>query len=308
MNNHKKTVLGVVAVVACAAAVSGCSVATPDPSQMALHYSGGPFSNQDFENCISPGTREVDSLNDSHDYYPVGQQSWDFSTEPGAEAPPIKISTKNQTELYVSGSVTFTLNPSCTPYKEYRIDPGTKKAVFVHNWPGGLIQRFHDTIGRHTGAYATDGGQPQPRGWFTDVALYVGGPLTIAMNTAALNFNWEDLYNNPVAKADWQAQVESQLQTLIDQKAGAQHFIIDQVQLGKPELPEQLRTELVNNQAANIRRATANIDKDTAAGFPGGVSGLAAYQLQQAIAKAIAGGQVKVIPVPVGSIVSVPAR
>lgn len=286
-------------------AVTGCSVATPDPSQMALHYNGGPFSNQDFLNCIDPGTREVDWPNDSHDFYPVGQRTWDFSNKPGAEAPPIRISTKNQTELYGSGSVTFTLDTDCRPYQEYRTDP-TGKRTLVHTWPGGLVQRFHDTIGRHTHAAAADGGAAQPQGWNDDVSLYVGGPLTIAMNNAALNFNWEDLYNNNQAKAAWQTQVEAQLQNLVDQKAGARHFIINQIQLGKPDLPDLLRTELENNQAATIRSATANIDKSAASNFPGGIAGYLNYQVQLAVAKAIGDGQVRVIPVPTGSIVSVP--
>jgi hypothetical protein len=289
------------------ATITACSVATPDPSQMALEYTGGPFSSQNFDQCVNPGVRHVDWPNNSIDYYPVGQRTWDFKVGPGAEAPPIKISTKNQTELYVSGSVTFTWDDSCTPFSEYRTDANGKR-ILVHEWPGGLAQRFHDTIGRHTGAAASDGGEPQPEGWNDDVSLYVGGPLTIAMNNASLNFNWEQLYNNNADKAEWQRQVEAQLQNLIDQKTGARHFIINQVQLGKPELPDQLRTELENNQAANIRKTTADIDKSAASTFPGGIAGYTAYQLQLAIAKAVGNGQVKVIPVPTGSIVSVPGQ
>jgi hypothetical protein len=306
--NIRRIALTAAGAVACATLAGACAVATPDPSQKVLDYSGGPFSSQNFVQCVDPGVRSVDWPNNSMDYYPVGQRTWDFSNKPGAEAPPIKITTKNQTELFVSGSITFTLDTDCSPYKEYRIDPNSKKAVFVHDWPGGLLQRWHDTIGRHTGAYATDGGQAQPQGWYDDVALYVGGPLTIAMNSAALNFNWEDLYNQNTAKTDWQAQVESQLQSLVDQKAGARHFIINAVQLGKPELPDQLRTELENNQAATIRANTAAIDARTASTFPGGVLQLAQYQLVTALTKAIAANQIKVFPVPTGSIISVPAK
>jgi hypothetical protein len=295
------------AVVACAALAGACAVANPDPSQTALEYSGGPFSSQNWQACIAPGVRDTTWPNDSIDYYTVGQQSWDFTTKPGAEAPPIATTTKDPTELLVSGSVTFTLDTDCRPYDEYRLDPGGKQ-VLVHHWAGGLLQRFHDTIGRHSGAFATDGGEPQPEGWNQVVGLYVGGPLQLAMNNASSKFSWSDLYNNPIAKDMWQKDVESQLQTLVDAKAGARHFIIHTVQLNKPELPAALLAELVNNQAAGIRRSTADIDRDTAANFPGGVVGLASYQLQQAIAKAISSGQVKVIPVPTGSIVSVPVR
>lgn len=305
--NVRRALLVAAGAVACATMTGACSVADPDPSQIALDYSGGPFSSQSFVQCVNPGVRSVDWPNNTMAYYPVGQHSWDFANKPGAEAPPIATTTKDPTELLVSGSVTFTLDTDCKPYTEYRLDP-LGKQVKIRDWPGGLIQRWHDTVGRHTNAYATDGGQAQPDGWNNDISLYIGGPLQVAMNNASSHFTWGDLYNNPAAKADWQQQVEAQLQTLVDAKTGARHFIIHQVQLNKPELPGALLGELVNNQAAQVRRSTADIDKATAAGFPGGIIGLANYQLQQAIAKAIAAGQVKVIPVPTGSIVSVPAR
>jgi hypothetical protein len=303
----RRALLVAAGTVACAALAGACAVANPDPSQTALEYSGGPLSSQDWRACINPGVRDVTWPNDSIDYYPVGQRTWDFTTKAGGEAPPIATTTKDPTELLVSGSVTFTLDTDCTPYDEYRLDPGGKQ-VLVHHWAGGLLQRFHDTIGRHNAAFASDGGQAQPEGWNEVIGLYVGGPLQLAMNNASSKFTWGDLYNNPVAKDMWQKDVEAQLQTLVDAKAGARHFIIHQVQLNKPELPSALLAELVNNQAAGIRRSTADIDKGAAAGFPGGIAGYTAYQLQLAIAKAIGSGEVKVIPVPTGSIVSVPGQ
>lgn len=306
--NARKALTVLAGTVACATLAGACAVANPDPSQTALDYSGGPFSSQRFVQCVDPGVRHVDWPNNTMDYYPVGQRTWDFANKPGAEAPPIATTTKDPTELLVSGSVTFTLDTDCKPYDEYRTDPANGQRTLVHHWDGGLLQRFHDTIGRHSGAFATDGGQPQPDGWDQVVGLYIGGPLQVAMNNASAKFTWGQLYNDPATKDAWEKDVESQLQNLVDAKAGARQFIIHQVQLNKPELPGALLAELVNNQAANIRRSTADIDKATAAGFPGGIAGLAAYQLQQAIAKAIAGGQVKVIPVPTGSIVSIPAH
>lgn len=305
--NIRSTLLVVAGMVACASLAGACAVANPDPSQMALKYSGGPFDSQAFVECVSPGIRDVTWPNYTLDYYPVGQRSWDFSTKPGAEAEPIRISTRNQTELLASGSVVFTFDTDCSPIDERRPDPAGRP-VLAHHWPGGLPQRFHDTIGRHSGAFATEGGAQQPEGWNQTIGLYIGGPLQIAMNNASLKFGWEQLYNDPAVKDQWQKEVESQLQALVDQKAGARHFIIHQVQLLKPDLPNVLRTELENNQAAQLRAATANTDKATAGSFPGGVVGLAQYRLQLAIAEAIANGKVKVIPVPTGSVVGIPPQ
>lgn len=81
------------------AVLTGCAVADPDTSQAALHYSGGPFSSQAFQDCINPGVREVDGVGDYHFYYPQGQRTFTFSDAPGSDVPPLRVSTRNQTEL-----------------------------------------------------------------------------------------------------------------------------------------------------------------------------------------------------------------
>lgn len=296
MNRTRRT-LGASATLVTLALTVGCSVATPDPSQIALHYSGGPFSSQDFENCVNPGVREVDSINDSHDYYPIGQRTFTFSDVQGADAPPLLVSTNSQIKLIVRGTITFRLNTSCAPYKD------TDGRV----WPGGLIQRFHDTIGRHNQAFATDGGQPQPSGWDDVIRIYVGGPTSKAMNDAGLRFSWQQLYADPAANTAWQQAAIAAIPRLIDQQAGGPHFLIDNVQFLQPSLPDALNHEIENNQAAGLRKATADTDKSAAEQFPGGIQGYLHYQQELAINQAIKDGKVRVIPIPQGSSVIVGA-
>lgn len=280
--------LGAISLVTVA---TGCTVADPDTSQVVIHYTGGPISSQNFEYCTAPGVRNTGGIGDYDYYYPNGQRTYTFSDAPGADAPPIRVSTANQTELIVRGTVAFTLNTDCTTFT----DPSGKE------WKGGKLQRFHDTIGRHKGAYASSGGDAQPQGWKDVLAQYVGGPAEKAMDNAGLGFPWQQLYSDATEKAKWEQKVLEELPKLILAQAGSDHFIINNIQLQKPDVPDALRAELEGAQAAGLRKSTADIDKSAAENFPGGVQGYLAYQQQLAINKAISEGKANINVVPQGS-------
>lgn len=293
----KNRLIGALAAIGCVT-LAACSVADPDTSQIVLHYSGGAFSSQQFEYCTNPGIREVGGAGDYDFYYPAGQRTFTFSDRPGADAPPIRVSTRNQTELIVRGSITYTVNPDCRAYKD----------ASGRNWPGGKLQRLHDTIGRQHKAYATEGGDPAPEGWRNVTALYIGGPSERAMDNAGLGFPWQDLYSNPDAKNAWTRAVEDRLPQLIKEQAGDDLFIINNIQLDKPDVPDALRLELESNQAAALRKQTADTDLSAATGFPGGLTGYQQYKQQEAVTKAIAEGRVNPLIVPNGAPVIVSPR
>jgi len=306
--NTRRAVLTLAALVGCATLAGGCAVADPDTSQAVLRYSGGWFSSQAFDKCIGPGVRDVTSPGMQHFYYPQGQRTFTFSDAPGADAPPLLVSTKSTptsagVKLTVRGTVTFRLNTDCTDYKEYRtVKTATgDKQVFDRDWPGGLFQRFHDNIGRHNNAFATSGGDPQPAGWDEVVRRYVGDPISKAANDAGLRYTWQELYGDPVANAAWQQAVAADLPNRVIQQSGADHFIIDNVQLLQPTLPDVMNGEIENNQAAGLRKATADTDRSAAEQFPGGIQGYLDYQQKLAVNEAIKDGKVRIIPIPQGS-------
>jgi len=274
-----------------ALAVTGCSVADPDTSQVVLHYTGGAFSSQQFEYCTQPGIREIGGAGDFDFYYPAGQRTYVFSERPGADAPPIRVSTKNQTELIVRGAITFTLNPDCRAFTD----------ATGREWKGGKLQKFHDTIGRQNTAYAGSGGEAMPGGWKNVLNIYVGAPAERAMDNAGIGFNWQDLYSNVDSKNAWTKAVEDKLPQLIKDQAGDDLFLINNIQLDKPDVPDSLRAELENNQAAGLRQQTAQTDQQAAQSFPGGLAAYQDYQQKQAINKAIAEGRVNPLIVPQGS-------
>ncbi len=289
-----------------AAAVAGCSIANTTPDQVALHYSAGPLDSKEFVECIPSATKLTNDVNDDHFYYPQGQRTFTFDTTPGADGPPINVSTKgNRAELVVRGTITFHLNTDCTEYKDSQ----------GKTWKGGILQRFHDMIGRQKDAYGDDGGEAQHDGWKGVLQTYLGSPAEKAMDNAGLNYPWEDLYGTAEAKGAWEKSVLEELPKLILAQAGDQHFIIDNIQIQKPDVPPGLRAELDNNQAAILKKNTADTDKSIAENFPGGLPGYMEYQRGLAVtarelatAQAIKDGKVKVIPVPQGSSVIVPGE
>jgi hypothetical protein len=288
--------------VAAVTLMAGCSVADPNPSEVALEYNGGPFSNQQFLDCVTPGTRDVTGPNDQFYYYPHGTRTYNFAGAPGQPAPgadegAILVNTKNNVQMVVTGSITFTLNESCTPFTDKN----------GHTWPGGMLQKFHDTIGRSHNMYAKEsnadfGGN---NGWGQGLNLYLGGPASKALNNSGLAYNWQDLYSNLQARNQFVAAAEADIKTLITQQAGDDFFLIQNVQVDQPQPPQSTIDQMTALQDQLIQNQQADQAQRLASSFPGGINGYLDYQQKQAVNKAIADGRVQVLPIPFGSSVIV---
>lgn len=292
--------LSVLAVIA-ALLVGGCAVAAPDPAQMSLTYKAGPLTAENFDSCQTPGSRVVQGVNDNVFYYPVGQRTYRFADgEEGADAPSLRVTTSNNVELLVKGTITFTLNTDCAPFTDRD----------GREWKGGIIQKFHDTIGRHKAAYGTEGengGEPGV-GWDNSLDLYIGSPLERSSDLNGKRYQWQALYNNPALNTEWQNSVVGELPRLIEEQAGGAFFQINNIQMEAPQPPPEIVNQLRDAEAAALRAQTAAIDTATSAAFPGGINGWLAYEQQKAINKAIVDGKVQILPVPQGAPVIVQPR
>lgn len=278
--------------------VAGCSVADPNPSEVALKYNGGPFSNQQFLGCVTPGTRDINGPNDNYFYYPHGTRTYNFLGAPGqpangAEEGAISVNTKNNVQMLVTGSITFTLNESCAPFKDSN----------GHYWPGGMLQKFHDTIGRSHAMFAGDsnadfGGNTT---WTQGLNLFLGKPASKALNNAGLAYTWQQLYSDLTARNAFVAQAEADIKTLIRQQAGDDFFLIQNVQVDQPQPPDSTIDEMNKLQNQQIQNQQAAQAQQLAASFPGGINGYLEYQQKKAVNDAISSGKVQILPVPMGS-------
>jgi hypothetical protein len=274
------------------AAVAACSIVNTTASQVALQYGGGPFDSVKFVQCTGPSTHGARDVNDTEYYAPLGQRDWSFGTGKGEDSPALTSATKDGQQISVTGTVKFTLNTSCVPWKDST----------GRTWPGGRLQAFWELIGKKYDALPTDADADLPGGWDEMLKNYLGAAVDRASDTEALNFGWQDLYTSAQATTSWSTQVQQDIPRILNQLTLGTNLIdIDVVLLQKPGIQPQLQAGLSAKQAAVLRQQAAAVDEQAAKNFPGGVAGYQAYQEQQAVNQAITDGKVKIIPIPQGS-------
>ena len=272
-------------------AVAGCSVADTAANQVGLHYKNGPFSNRVYMGCVQPSRLEYHKVNDDYFYYPATTAQRTLTFGPGGDFQALTITSKEGQIMSVPANITFHLNASCKAYTD----------AAGKTWPGGILQKFHETIGMQYAAYATEGGDEPGKGWDQVLDKFLRAPAERGVSNAALGFGWSQLFTDPVTKGNWENASKIEIPKIVKEQTGEDYFIIDSIVLQKPDPNDTLKAELANNQAAQLRANTAETDKSTAANFPGGITGYTAYQMQLAVARAIADGKVQAVPVPAGS-------
>jgi hypothetical protein len=283
-----------------AVALAGCSTyAQPDTALKGVSYTGGEWDSKEFLRCVEPGANEaVDNGGETY-YYPITSRTWDFSTRQGADAPPILVSTSNNQELIVSGTITFTLITDCAPYT----DKDGK------SWPGGKLQKFHDTIGRAKGAFFGEESTVVPQGWKDTLAVYLGGPAERVMDATGGGVTWQKLYSDtPTVTAFTQAVKDGIPGAISSLTGGEEYFKITDIQIDKPTVGPALKTELENAERAALAQGTASAEKAFAESFPGGLAGYQAYKTQiakenldNAQAECLRSGKCTSVPFPAGS-------
>lgn len=279
-----------------AVALAGCSIVNTTASEVALQYGGGPFDSVKFVQCTGPSTHATRDVNDTEYYAPLGQRDWSFGIGAGEDSPALTSATKDGQQISVTGTVKFTLNTSCVPWKDST----------GRTWPGGRLQAFWELIGKKYNALPTDSDADLPSGWDAMLKNYLGAAVDRASDTEALNFGWQDLYTSATATTQWSQDVQNDIPRILNQLTlGTDLIHIDVVLLQKPGIQPQLQAGLASKQAAILRQQAAAVDEQAAKNFPGGVIGYEQYQQQQAVNAAIEGGKVKVLPVPQGTSVIV---
>lgn len=277
--------------------LAGCtSYATPDTSSIGLAYTGGSWDAKTFQKCVNPGGNEAIDNGGDTAYYPVGTRTWAFGNGPGYDSGPILVSTSNNQELVVSGLITFTLDTDCTPWTDGATPPKL--------WPGGKIQKFHETIGRSKGAFFGSDSTQVPQGWRDVLALFLGGPANRVMDTAGGTVTWQALYSDAAAVNTFTQKVTDDLPAKIkDATGGDEFFHIISVGIDKPTVPDALRAQLEAQQVAILEQDTAGQKRAFQEQWPGGISGYQAFQRQEAETRCLNEGRCPVVvpgafPVP----------
>lgn len=271
--------------------LAGCSSMVTEADEVGTRYEGGVLFAQapDFIECQARSQQNYGGPGDSTYIYPAGQRTFKFSKDPGSDAPPITVSAPSPgggqpITMDVSGTVTFTPNfDNCD-----------------------VLRKFHEEIGRKYQAWTPDG-------WNKLIGVYVKDPVDQAADIEALRSSWVGLTSNADEKGKWEQNVAKAVQGtpetpgLIEKLAGGKYFTINSVFLQRPELPPGVKAAIDDTESERQRAVTADQFAAAAARFPGGPAAYQEFQRQLAINKAIETGQVKIIPVPDGVTVNIPA-
>lgn len=281
MKNSVKATLvaGVGALV-----LTGCSIGNPDSTHKALHYTNGPFSSRNFEYCVDPGTKNTGGAADDDIYYPSAQRTFTFSRAEGADAGPLDVNTAGgQVQLVQEGQIVFSLNTDCTPYK----DKNGK------DWPGGRFQKFHETIGQKTNAFTLDENVDAGEGWKKFLNEYIGAVINKAVDNEGQKDQWTDLYGKAETRGAWEKRVKDSIPALVAAQLGDDLVIVHNVQLQTPQVPDNIKAEMLNQQAAVLRNTTAELDKKNAQQFASFQEYLN-YQQALAVNEAIKNGKANI--------------
>lgn len=252
---------GITAVVA----LSGCSSnVSTDPDQVALHYTKGVTTGQQFEDCVPAGTFRKDGYNDLHYPYPTNQRTYDASDAQGAEGPVITVKSSDGQELKVPAALTFHLITACDDWPGYK---------------GGTFRAFHEKLGLRYKAYWEEETPPEgPKGWLTMLQFVHGKSLDTALDRQAVQYDWRKLTYDPATKVKIESQVGESVQGLIDQIAGGHYFEVDNVRLQSFEpTNDQLKANVAAQQSAIAEAQTAKAKAEAQE---------AAAEAQVAVAKA----------------------
>lgn len=223
---YKRIAAAIVAIVMLFV-MSGCSTVSTEPDEVGLHYSGGPFSDKKFQNCVDASNRERHGVGEGYYIYPKGQRTFSFTGAKGSEVGPIDITTKDSQRLSVPGFVTFTLNTTCED-----------------------LQKFHEKVGKKYGAYK---GGNDGQGWNDFLLDYIDVPLTAAMNEASLSVDWLTLYTDASAQEAFEAEVKKDLPIQVTTALGDDFITINAVQISKPVPGDGLLAGLAAKQEAKLQ-------------------------------------------------------
>ncbi|MFG2076932.1 SPFH domain-containing protein [Nonomuraea maritima] len=203
-----------------AALATGCSITTPEPDQVGIVYDAGPISDTTFQNCIQPGSKDTSGPFDQGYTYPAGQRTFEFANKKTAESGPLTVVSKDNLEMTVTGVATFSLTTDCK-----------------------TLQRFHEQLGLKFRAW-------EDAGWTRLLGIYIGQPLDRAMDAAAKEYGWKDLFSNPQIKQQWEQQVATYAAQFIKEQGGAGFFGGFSVTLQQPQPPQGVRDALAAAQQA----------------------------------------------------------
>lgn len=244
------TILCIAVVIAVIGAIGGTiywfgSKASSETNETCVVYTGGPFDAKKYQEILPPGsTNKTIGWGSTTYCYRNDQRSFIGSADPGADTTPVSVVGKGDGSEDAAGQLAVTLD-----YNLY----------FTLNTNPDVLKQFHEEIGRKTSAWTEEG-------WNEMLRDYFRPQVTRAMQNAAGNYSYIDLYSNPTVRAKYQADVVNLFKKSLTDVLGGDYFCKPgftgtgdcgniTFTVGNPQLPEAIRTSIEGEIQA--RRDTA---------------------------------------------------
>jgi len=183
---------GVAALAVIVVLASTVNVADTAANQIGLHYGGGLVEDKTFKGIVPVGTtNKIIGPGDTVYLYPIDQRSYIIGGA-GADTgqdDEVTVVSKDNVRLGVRVQVYFTLNRT----------PKT-------------VELFHERIGLKTEAYSGSG-------WDRMLAQYFRPQIDRSLAAVAVDYTWQELYNDETKKAEFQNAAAKEFSRLLPQAA-----------------------------------------------------------------------------------------
>jgi hypothetical protein len=176
--------------------VTSCGMADSAINELCLIYSGGTFEEKNYKGLLEPGsTAKSVGVGSSTYCYKTDQRSYIANNNKGAR-------DVAQPEVVSKDDVRLTV-----PYQLY----------FTINQDEDILREFHENLGVKTDAWKEDG-------WKQLLREYFEPQIERALEAAALQSNWRDLYASEEARISFNAATISSLKKNIKEVIGNDYF------------------------------------------------------------------------------------
>jgi len=191
----RKTIVGLM-TIALVAVASSCGLASSKINELCLIYTGGLVQDAKFEKLLEPGANNNSIGIGSTPYcYKIDQRSYIATNQEGkGDTRAVEAVSSDTTRMGVEYQLYFTLNQE-----------------------EEIIREFHENLGVKTEAWTVDG-------WRQLLVEYFEPQIERAVETAALNFSWRDLYSSEETRREFQSAVVKNVQTNLRDVIGNDYF------------------------------------------------------------------------------------
>jgi hypothetical protein len=171
---------------------SACNITgddVTDPSVTTLRYEGGSTQGREFKECVPAGSKMA-SDDTFYPYPDTQRQDMYDSTNKAADHPDLgkdgTLTDSAGVPMSAKVNVAFFLNTSCAPLDK----TDDHKA-----YPGGVLQAYHELVGKTRHAYFNDDGS-YGDGWINAMNYYISPQIESFISDATRQYGAEALWHN----------------------------------------------------------------------------------------------------------------